>query len=75
MVAQVANAPNTQNDIRRQMNDIADYMANGNCEDWADYKYQVGIIRGLALAERLLIDEDDRQKGIGEHAESMADEE
>lgn len=42
--------------IRLQMNDIADNLIGGNCKDFADYTHQVGQIKGLAGAERELID-------------------
>lgn len=47
--------------IRNLMNDVTDSMAGGQCEDFADYKYRSGIIYGLALAERELLDLDGRR--------------
>ena len=42
--------------IREQMNDHTDAMAGGSCKDFADYRYMAGVIAGLALAERDLLD-------------------
>lgn len=42
--------------LRREMNNYADDVSNGICADFAAYKELCGVIRGLALAERLLID-------------------
>lgn len=42
--------------IRAMMNEHADFVATGSAEDWAAYKHQVGIIEGLAKAERELLD-------------------
>ena len=42
--------------IRTQMNNITDNVATGSCTDFADYAHQTGIIKGLALAERELLD-------------------
>ena len=41
-------------DIRKQLNDLADALANGAATDFADYKRLVGVIHGLALAEELI---------------------
>ncbi len=42
--------------IRIQMNDYTDALIQGVCDDFAEYKYQTGIIHGLAIAERELLD-------------------
>ena len=42
--------------IRKDMNDYTDDMANGICMDFAAYQKLCGVIQGLALAERHLID-------------------
>jgi len=42
--------------IRQQMNEMADHIAGGACTDFADYKRCCGIIHGLAIAERELLD-------------------
>jgi hypothetical protein len=41
-------------DVRKEMNDLADLLANGRAVDFADYKRLVGVIHGLALAEELI---------------------
>lgn len=40
--------------LRRDMNDMADQMANGQCRNFDEYQKLVGVIRGLALAEEHL---------------------
>ena len=42
--------------LRNELNNYADDVATGVCADFAAYKELCGVIRGLALAERLLID-------------------
>jgi hypothetical protein len=42
--------------LRDQMNEMADHIAGGGCTDFADYKRCCGVIHGLALAERELLD-------------------
>jgi len=42
--------------LRRELNNYADDVATGVCADYAAYKELCGVIRGLALAERLLLD-------------------
>mgnify|MGYP007032699083 FL=1 len=42
--------------IRERMNDHTDVMAGGACKDFSDYRYIAGIVAGLALAERDLLD-------------------
>lgn len=42
--------------IRHEMNELADRIATGSCADWGAYQRLVGIIEGLALAERQLLD-------------------
>lgn len=42
--------------LRREMNNYADDVATGQCADFSAYKELCGVIRGLALAERLLLD-------------------
>ena len=48
--------------LRNIMNEHADHIATGAATDWADYKYHVGIIEGLAKAERELLDLADKLK-------------
>jgi len=42
--------------LRKQMNDYADDVATGGCADFPEYKRLCGVIQGLALAERTLLD-------------------
>lgn len=42
--------------LRENMNNKADDLATGCASDFADYKYHVGVIEGLALAEREFLD-------------------
>lgn len=42
--------------IRNGMNELTDALAIGGAKDWADYQKQTGIIMGLAMAERELLD-------------------
>ncbi len=42
--------------LRELMNDRADHLATGSCKDFAEYKHIAGVIEGLALAERELLD-------------------
>ena len=38
--------------IRDHMNDYADALATGAAKDHTDYRFHVGVIHGLAMAER-----------------------
>lgn len=42
--------------IRELMNEYADNLAGGNINSYEEYRNVVGIIHGLALAERILLD-------------------
>ena len=42
--------------IRDDMNNYTDDLANGQCTDFASYKELCGVIRGLAFAERHILD-------------------
>ena len=42
--------------IRTDMNNYADDMAGGACRSFDDYQKLCGLIQGLALAERHLLD-------------------
>ena len=42
--------------IRTDMNNYADDVATGACQDFPAYKELCGVIRGLALAERHILD-------------------
>ena len=42
--------------IRQHLNEQADHIATGACKDYAEYTHNPGIIKGLAIAERELLD-------------------
>lgn len=42
--------------IRDHMNQLADDLALGGAQDYNQYKYLTGIISGLALVERDILD-------------------
>jgi len=42
--------------IREIMNTLTDDMATGSCHSYSDYTHMTGQIKGLALAERELLD-------------------
>ena len=42
--------------IRDMMNDYADTLAGGGAQDFPEYNRLSGVIEGLALAERELLD-------------------
>lgn len=42
--------------IREQMNNYADDVAGGACATFDEYKRLCGVIEGLAIAERFLLD-------------------
>lgn len=42
--------------LRDVMNDYADTIAGGSAKDFPEYKHLCGVIEGLALAERELLD-------------------
>ena len=42
--------------IRNDMNNYADDLAGGSCRNFEEYQKLVGVIQGLALAERYLLD-------------------
>lgn len=46
--------------IRDMMNEHADFVATGSAKDWAEYRQHVGVIEGLAKAERELLDMEER---------------
>lgn len=45
-----------RNQIRTDMNNYADDLAGGACRSFEEYQKLCGIISGLALAERYLLD-------------------
>jgi|TARA_R110000796_G_scaffold1105_1_gene4323 hypothetical protein len=42
--------------LRGLMNEHADHMSTGACKDFSEYQKMAGIVEGLALAERELLD-------------------
>tara|TARA_Y100001973_G_C5156652_1_gene311135 strand:- start:617 stop:820 length:204 start_codon:yes stop_codon:yes gene_type:complete len=42
--------------LRDLMNQHADHIATGACKDYSDYQKMAGVIEGLALAEREVLD-------------------
>ena len=42
--------------IRTDMNNYADDLAGGSCRTFEEYQKLVGVIQGLALAERYILD-------------------
>lgn len=42
--------------IRERLNDLADDLANGSAQDYPQYKHMTGVIFGLALVERDIVD-------------------
>ncbi len=42
--------------IRTDMNNYADDLAGGSCRSFDEYQKLCGVIQGLALAERHLLD-------------------
>jgi len=42
--------------IRDLMNNKTDDLAVGSASDFSDYRHRVGVIEGLALAEREFLD-------------------
>ena len=46
--------------IRRMMNETSDHLSAGACKDFAEYARCCGVVEGLALAERELLDLEER---------------
>ena len=44
--------------LRKEMNVLADRMAEGGCTSFENYRELVGMVNGLAFAERALLDLD-----------------
>ena len=42
--------------IRTDMNNYADDLAGGQCRSFEEYQKLCGVIQGLAIAERYLLD-------------------
>ena len=43
-------------DLRKIMNDYADTVSTGGAQDYSQYRHLVGVIEGLAMAERAFLD-------------------
>ena len=43
-------------EIRKDMNDMTDVVASGDAKSYEEYAHMTGVIKGLAQAERLLLD-------------------
>jgi hypothetical protein len=50
-----------RNQIRNELNECADALAAGPVADWTEFSRLRGVIQGLALAERYLIDLAEKQ--------------
>ena len=48
--------------LREDMNNYTDDMAGGACQSYEQYQKLCGVIQGLALAERYLIDLADKME-------------
>lgn len=48
--------------IRADMNNYADTMAGGSCRSFEEYQKLCGVIQGLAIAERYLLDLAQKEK-------------
>ena len=44
------------------MNDFSDDLALGGAQDFHQYKYMTGVIAGLAMAEREILDLEKKNK-------------
>ena len=42
--------------LRKHMNEHADHISTGSCKDHAEYNSMCGVINGLAIAEREVLD-------------------
>ena len=45
-----------QKQLRVDMNNYTDDLATGSCRSFEDYKHLCGVIQGLAIAERYILD-------------------
>ena len=54
MIQQFAGVLREQ--IRKDLNNYADDLASGVCQSFDQYQKLCGVIQGLALAERYIID-------------------
>lgn len=46
--------------IRQKLNELADDLAVGSAKDYAEYRHMTGIVAGLAIVERDIIDIQER---------------
>lgn len=53
--------------IRSELNNLSDDIANGVCASFDDYKFRTGIIYGLGMSERMLLDT--QQQIVGDMTE------
>lgn len=51
-----------QKRLRQMMNDLADTVSTGGCKNFEHYQKLCGMIEGLALAERELLDVRSKQQ-------------
>jgi hypothetical protein len=54
MIAEFARVLREQ--IRTDMNNYADDLAGGSCRTFDEYQKLCGVIQGLAIAERYILD-------------------
>ena len=54
MIQDFANV--LRNQIRTDMNNYADDIAGGACRNFEEYQKLCGVIQGLAMAERYILD-------------------
>ena len=45
-----------QGNLREKMNEYADFISGGACKAYSEYTKLCGIIEGLAIAEREILD-------------------
>jgi hypothetical protein len=57
-------AEEVRKELRERMNDIADTLAGGGAESFEKYQALCGEIRGLAIAERALLDAAERLEKV-----------
>lgn len=48
--------------IRQKLNELADDLAVGSAKDYAEYRHMTGIVAGLAIVERDIIDIQERSR-------------
>ena len=48
--------------IRNKMNELADDLVLGSARDFAEYRHLTGMISGLAMVERDILDLEQRQR-------------